>query len=237
MAFGPKTAAIAFRNELEEKPDGSTVGLVGQVAYATSRRGRNGKPFLIASLELLGGNVELFVWDNVYQETSDLCVDGTLITVEGKLRNNDGKLSVRAAKAGLFNPQGEELSHYEAGTEAVEEPAPASTAAMEPVAEQEAPLVQTNSYEETASSDKVVLGSNGRNSSNGFSENNNGNAANGDGKRKAVLLNLTDTGNASDDTYLLKSAHGVDAGIQGNRPCLLGYNLKQQSWCALKCPW
>ena len=31
-------------------------------------------------------------------------------------------------------------------------------------------------------------------------------AANGDGKRKAVLLNLTDTGNASDDAYLLKSA-------------------------------
>ena len=30
-----------------------------------------------------------------------------MITVEGKLRNNDGKLSVRAAKAGLFNPQGE----------------------------------------------------------------------------------------------------------------------------------
>ena len=53
---------------------------------------------------------------------------------------------------------------------------------------------------------EVVLGSNGRNSSNDFSENSNGNAANGNGKRKAVLLNLTDTGNASDDAFLLKSA-------------------------------
>ena len=207
VAFGPKTAAIAFRNELEEKPDGSTVGLVGQVAYATSRRDRNGKPYLIAALELLGGNVELFVWDNVYQETSDLWEEGTLVTVEGKLRNNDGKLSVRVAKAGLFNPQGEELPQREVEPEPVEEPAPdAAAATIEPVVEQEVSHVETNGYKETAPLDKVVPGSNGRNGSNGLSENSNGNAVNGDEKRKAILLSLTDTGNASDDTYLLKSA-------------------------------
>ena len=209
VAFGPKTAAIAFQNELEEKPDGSTVGLVGQVAHATSRRDKNGKPYLIATLELLGGNVELFVWDNVYQETSDLWVEGTLITVEGKIRNNDGKLSVRVVKAGLFNPQDGEFSHHEAVSvaEAVPEPAPASTAAAtEPVVEQDVPLVETNGHEETALPEEVVLGSNGRNGSNGSSQNSNGNAVNGDEKRKAILLNLTDTGNPSDDAYLLKSA-------------------------------
>ena len=222
VAFGPKTTAIAFQDELEEKPDGSNVGLVGQVAHATSRRDRNGKPYLIAGLELLGGKVELFVWNNIYQETSDLWVEGTLITVEGKLRNNDGKLSVRAAKAGLFKPQGEELSSHEAGSEAVVEPAPVATAtAMEPMAEQDVPQLEIDGFEETALPEEVVLGSNGRNGSNGFSENSNGKAANGDEKRKAVLLNLTDTGNASDDAYLLKSAMELLLEYKGTDPVYL----------------
>ncbi len=133
---------------------------------------------------------------------------GTLITVEGKLRNNDGKLSVRVSKAGVFNPQDGDLSHHEAAAaEAVAEPAPTPTEAVaEPVVEQEVPLAETNGHEETALPEEVVLGSNGRNGSNGSSENSNGNAVNGDETRKGVLLNLTDTGNASDDAYLLKSA-------------------------------
>ena len=72
--------------------------------------------------------------------------------------------------------------------------------------EQEVPLVETNGHEETALPEEVVLGSNGLNGSNGSSQNSNGNAVNGDEKRKAILLNLTDTGNPSDDAYLLKSA-------------------------------
>ena len=65
IAFSAKNTAIALKSDLEDKPDNSSVGLVGQLAHVNHRTSRDGRPYLIAGLEMLGGILEVFVWDRI----------------------------------------------------------------------------------------------------------------------------------------------------------------------------
>jgi DNA polymerase-3 subunit alpha len=78
--------AIGFLADLDTTMGGNKLTLVGQVSDVVERFTREQKPFTIASLALLDGAIEVFVWEDVLQQTEGLWQGGKLVEVTGTLR-------------------------------------------------------------------------------------------------------------------------------------------------------
>jgi DNA polymerase-3 subunit alpha len=230
IAFAAKTTATAVKSDLEGKSDNSTVELVGQLAHVTHRASRDGRPYLIAVLEMLGGNLEVFVWDRIYEETKDVWIEGSLITVEGKIRNNDGQMSIRAVKAGIFDPDRDVSSQMNVDNDAMTGLiADATPANLEAVTEIITSLAEANGHgrvNKPPDPDANVprdVPSNGE-----ASGDNSTNGAKLVGVSKKVVINVKDTGDFSEDTYLLKSAIELLLGYKGNDVVFVDIDLTDQ---------
>ncbi len=94
---------IMTRSQVTPEMAGQKVVLVGQIESAESRFTREQKPYTIASLALLDGPIDLFVWENVQAQTSDLWQEGTFVTVKGSVRARDDRISISCLGAELYN--------------------------------------------------------------------------------------------------------------------------------------
>ena len=94
MALANSAGAITSRDQLDSEMGGQRVTLLGQVSSVSQRTTKNNRPFLIASLELLYGNVEAMVWPDVLEKTRQTWQEGRLLLVSGKLRVRGDDLSV-----------------------------------------------------------------------------------------------------------------------------------------------
>ena len=95
-----------FATELTADKAGQTVHALGQVADVRSRTTRRGQQFLAMSLQLLDGGVELVVWPNVLETTGSLWREGTYLTVQGQVREWDGRVSISVEEAREYFPDG-----------------------------------------------------------------------------------------------------------------------------------
>ena len=100
MSSGQVTAAMS----------GSKVTLTGQIASTTERSTKTGKPYIIATLALLDGEIDVFVWDNVMNETPGLWQEGTAVVVVGTVRARDDRVSISCLTATAYKVPGEEPS-------------------------------------------------------------------------------------------------------------------------------
>jgi hypothetical protein len=112
-------------SQVAEAPRGSTVRVRGQVASVDQRSTRENKPFAIASLALMDGVLEVFVWEEALRDTRDLWQEGNLVTVTGtvRVREDEVSLSCRAA---------EEFRIGDEPAEAATPPRPATSPVAEP---------------------------------------------------------------------------------------------------------
>jgi DNA polymerase III alpha subunit len=81
---------------------GKRVVLAGQVAGVTQRYTREQKPFTIATLALLDGKVDVFVWQDRLAETEGLWEQGALLTVVGNVRARNDQLSITCLSATAY---------------------------------------------------------------------------------------------------------------------------------------
>ena len=95
-----------FATELTADKAGQTVHALGQIADVRSRTTRRGQQFLAMSLQLLDGGVELVVWPNVLETTGSLWREGTYLTVQGQVREWDGRVSISVEEAREYFPDG-----------------------------------------------------------------------------------------------------------------------------------
>ena len=80
--------------------DGDSISLAGQVASSMDRHTREGKPYVIARLKLpLGGEIDLFVWEEARERTWGLWNEGSLLRVSGKVRVRGDRISVTCTSA------------------------------------------------------------------------------------------------------------------------------------------
>ena len=86
--------AVNSFDQLDEEMEGQTVSLLGHVSGITERTTKEQKRFLIVTLELLGGPVEIMVWPNVLERTQDLWISGQVIKATGKLRLRNDQMSL-----------------------------------------------------------------------------------------------------------------------------------------------
>ena len=95
---GPEV--VVFRSQVEPEMDGKRVVLAGQVSSVAERYTRDQRPYAIATLALMDGTIELFVWEDLLDETQGLWQEGKLVTVVGTVRVRDeNSISIRCAKA------------------------------------------------------------------------------------------------------------------------------------------
>jgi len=90
---------IVFRHQLEPEMAGNKVVLAGQVSSVAERYTRDRRPFTIATLSLMDGPVEVFVWEELRKETDGLWEEGKLVTVAGTVRVRNGQVSISCADA------------------------------------------------------------------------------------------------------------------------------------------
>ena len=90
---------ILMLKDLEAGMVGKRVKVTGMVSDVSRRYTREQKPFAIASLILMDGVLEVFVWDEKLQETESLWVEGKLVAVTGSVRQRDDELSLSCLEA------------------------------------------------------------------------------------------------------------------------------------------
>ncbi|MBI2171497.1 MAG: DNA polymerase III subunit alpha [Chloroflexi bacterium] len=228
--------AVTFRDDLEDYLN-QKVLVVGELSGIQEKLTREGKAFVTASLELLGGVVEVVAWPAVYGHTQELWQEGALLKVTGKVTARDDQISVYVNEVAPF-----ELDPSEMDIPAPEEEPPLDTLIpQEGQPMMAAPNVATvvaangsgamNSPQEEgeatalpqptpasgygAALAAVAQRINGqieaKASASSSKPAGNGSqiheaAAGSPARTQTLVLRLRDTGNAGDDTYLLKSA-------------------------------
>jgi len=107
-AQGGKTNGVMSRGQITTAMSGSKITLTGQIASTTKRSTKTGKPYLIATLALLDGEIDVFVWDNVMAETPGLWETGSTVVITGTVKAIDDRVSISCLTATPYRVPGEE---------------------------------------------------------------------------------------------------------------------------------
>ncbi len=129
---------VKFRSDIGPEMAGKKISLVGQVSAVTHRFTKQNKPFAIASLSLMDGQVEVFVWEEQLDLTRDLWEEGKIVAVAGtvRLRDDDVSISCSDVKEYASNLESKALAATAtpnpAGTAAIASPSAASVTSASP---------------------------------------------------------------------------------------------------------
>jgi hypothetical protein len=96
---GSDPETITSGRQLVAELAGKKVVLAGQVASSVQRFTREQKPFTIATLALLDGTVDVFIWEDRLAATQGLWEEGTLVTVAGTVRSRNDQVSITCLSA------------------------------------------------------------------------------------------------------------------------------------------
>ena len=100
----PLEATIS-RGNITQQMSGSNIVLRGQVSTTSEHTTKNGRPFLIANISLLDGDIDVFVWENILATTKEIWQSGKLIELEGTVRvRDDNNISISCQKCSEYEP-------------------------------------------------------------------------------------------------------------------------------------
>ena len=125
---------IVFRSDIQPEMAGRKVSLVGQITAINRRFTRQNKPFVIATLGLMDGQIEVFVWEDKLEETDGLWEEGNIVVIGGSVRAREDELSINCYDAGEYSPATEPSSGGQAASLAAPAPAPAPAPTVAPPA-------------------------------------------------------------------------------------------------------
>ncbi|PKB73481.1 MAG: DNA polymerase III subunit alpha [SAR202 cluster bacterium Io17-Chloro-G7] len=188
--------ATATLDQLDESKQGQTMTVLGHVSALNERYTKEQKKFLIVTLDLLGGPMEVIVWPEVLERTPETWQEGKLVNVTGKLR-------LRADQFSLVCDQVKEYLPSETQTDS-----PNGVSSFNPNGNGNG----NGNAGNRANGKAATLANGNRSRSVGKA----GSASNGGGKPvidqsypRTVLLGVTETDDALSDTQLLREVIGV----------------------------
>ncbi|MBH59426.1 MAG: DNA polymerase III subunit alpha, partial [Thaumarchaeota archaeon] len=82
---------------------GQKIEAAGIISSVTHRVTRSNQTFCISTLQMSGGTIELFVWENVLQNTKEVWKENNAIIVEGNVRVRNDELSISITSANEIN--------------------------------------------------------------------------------------------------------------------------------------
>lgn len=90
--------------QIDEEMAGQAASIVGMVTAVKNLFTRKHEPFVSVELEDLEGKVEVLVWPRVYERTKELWQEGSVLLVEGKVRQNEDGVQLICDRAGYYRP-------------------------------------------------------------------------------------------------------------------------------------
>ena len=90
-------------DQLDEEMEGKTQTVIGHLAHVVARDTREHRRYLISTLELLAGSIEVMVWPDALERTADCWQEGTLIQVTGRIRMRGDQFSLACDQVGPYD--------------------------------------------------------------------------------------------------------------------------------------
>jgi DNA polymerase-3 subunit alpha len=87
---------------------GEKVVIAGMVTSMRQLYTRDRRPFVIATLEDLDGNIEVTAWSEVYNQTKEAWQEGKILLIEGAVKLRDDRVSVNCYRVRQYQPDSEE---------------------------------------------------------------------------------------------------------------------------------
>jgi DNA polymerase-3 subunit alpha len=87
---------------------GEKVIIAGMVTSMRQLYTRDRRPFVIATLEDLDGNIEVTAWSEVYNQTKEVWQEGKILLVEGVVKLRDDRVSINCYRVRQYQPDSEE---------------------------------------------------------------------------------------------------------------------------------
>jgi len=87
---------------------GEKVIIAGMVTSMRQLYTRDRRPFVIATLEDLDGNIEVTAWSEVYNQTKEVWQEGKILLVEGTVKLRDDRVNVNCYRVRQYQPDSEE---------------------------------------------------------------------------------------------------------------------------------
>ena len=100
--------AITAAAQIDEEVAGQKVEVAGIIATTVERARRDGQRFLIVTLDMLGGRLEVMVWPEALAETQGVWHPGTMVLVNGLLRDRGGNINLSCETAQVIDASGPE---------------------------------------------------------------------------------------------------------------------------------
>jgi len=97
--------ATVLCGEINNEMAGEKVIVAGMVTAVRHVTTRNNRLFVIATFEDLNGSIEVTVWSEVYTQTQDLWVDGSILLVEGNVRVREDRANINCTKVSRYEPE------------------------------------------------------------------------------------------------------------------------------------
>ncbi len=98
--------AVSSLDQLDEDMAGQSLTMLGHVSSITERYTREQKKFLVVSLDLLGGPVEVIAWPDVLERTAERWEEGKLVRASGKLRLRGDQYSLACEEVTEYSASG-----------------------------------------------------------------------------------------------------------------------------------
>ena len=88
--------------DLSEESVGEMVNVLGIVSLITKRERKDGQPFWIVTLEMLGGILDVTVWPEVLHRTIPVWETGKMVQVLGRTRSRNDRLELTCERAEIY---------------------------------------------------------------------------------------------------------------------------------------
>jgi DNA polymerase-3 subunit alpha len=97
--------ATVLCGEINNEMAGEKVIVAGMVTAVRHVTTRNNRLFVIATFEDLNGSIEVTVWADVYSQTQDFWVDGSILLVEGYVKVREDRANINCTKVSRYEPE------------------------------------------------------------------------------------------------------------------------------------
>jgi DNA polymerase-3 subunit alpha len=91
--------ATAFCGQINQDMIGQSVIVAGILTEVRNLSTRDGRPFVIATLEDLDGSIEVTVWTETYMRSREIWNEGEVLLIEGKVRQREDKVNINCTSA------------------------------------------------------------------------------------------------------------------------------------------
>ena len=99
--------AITSRDQIDGEMEGKKVEVIGLVSAVARRYTQKQKPYVIATLDLLGGPLEVVAWADVLDKTEEVWQEGNLALISGRTKSRGDRLSLHCDEARVLSEEAE----------------------------------------------------------------------------------------------------------------------------------